>query len=72
MKKDIYKIFGNNVRKYREEKELTLKELSFLSKINIKYLIKIEKGEAKRITTRHIFTLAIALKIQPYKLVIGL
>lgn len=41
------KIFGNNVKRLRLERKLTLAQLSRLSKISKSYLTKIENGETK-------------------------
>lgn len=70
--KNKLKIFGNNVRKYRESKGLSIKELSDKTKITERHLTRIEQGVAKRVNVSHIYILAEGLKIQPHKLCEGI
>ena len=67
-----FKIFGNNVKKYRESKGLSIKELSDKTGITERYLTRIEQGIARRVNVSHIFILAEGLKIQPHKLCDGI
>lgn len=46
-------LIGNKVRELREERKMTIKELSQKSGISIKYLQKIENGQAAGINTIH-------------------
>ncbi|MBQ4646016.1 MAG: helix-turn-helix transcriptional regulator [Candidatus Gastranaerophilales bacterium] len=56
MKEDNILIkFGKNVQKIRLKRNLTFEEVSILTGIKISYLKKIEKGEAKRVSTKHLF-----------------
>lgn len=50
----------------RENKKVTLKELSVRTKISKQYLIKIEAGKACSLTINKIFAIAFALKTEPY------
>ncbi len=61
---NILKIFGNNIRKIREDKHISLEELANMSGICKKYLNKIENGEATRVNTKHLYLLTKALKIK--------
>ena len=70
--KRILKIFGQNVKKYREEKGVTLQELSERTGIRKQYIIKIMNGESPGITTKHLFLLAEALGISSCELVTGI
>lgn len=47
--------FGKNVQKIRLKRKLSLEEVSVKTGIKISYLKKIEKGEAKRVSTNHLF-----------------
>ena len=56
---------GKNIQKYREGKEITLKELSEKTGIRKEYLQKIEKGIAYGVLIeRHLFKIASALNIK--------
>ena len=67
-----FKIFGNNVKKYRESKRLSIKELSDKTGITVRHLTRIEQGIARRVNVSHIFILAEGLKIPPHKLCEGI
>lgn len=67
-----FKIFGENVRKYRLQKNLTIKELSEKTDITEKYLNRIENGIAKRLNVSHIFDIAHALGVFPHELCEGI
>ena len=62
------KIFGQNIKNFREKNNISLKELSLKSGIKIAYLKKIEQGKALGITIDHIDFLAKGLGISVYKL----
>ncbi len=70
--KNIFKIFGQNVQNARIEKGITLDELSQKTGIRKQYLIKIEKGEAVRITASHLFIIAEGLNVKASILAKGL
>lgn len=67
--KQIFKILGLNVKKYRLLKKMKVKELAELSHINFRYIYKIEKGLAYGITTDQVFALSLALNVESYKLI---
>ena len=71
-KSNIYKIFGENIKRFREERNMTLDELSELTSIRVPYLKKIEFGTAKRLNAGHIFIFAIAFNIKPHEVLKGL
>ena len=54
--------FGKNVQKIRIKRNLSLEEVSHKTGIKINYLKKIEKGEAKRVSTKHLFLFVEAFK----------
>lgn len=58
------KIFGNNVKKLRLERKLTLAQLSRLSKISKSYLTKIENGETKSFKLSHLDKLCKAFDVK--------
>ena len=64
-KENILIQFGKNVQKIRLKKNLTLEEVSLKTGINIGYLKKIEKGKAKRVSTKHLFLFAEAFQAKP-------
>lgn len=66
----FFKIVGNNIKEVRINKHLTIKQLSEISGINEKYIVKIEKGEAVKMSATHLFKLADALEINACCLVI--
>ena len=63
-----FKIFGENVRKVRLEKGITLKELSEKTKISEKYLNRIEEGNARRLSTYHLYIISQGLRVLPHVL----
>lgn len=69
---DVLKIFGENVRKQREKKNLTIKEFSQKTKIREQYLIKIENGNAVNLPLSYVFILSEGLKIKPHILCFGI
>ncbi len=58
------KKFGNNLRRLREEKGLTLRELSSSCNIDYSNILKIEQGKIN-ITLTTIIDLASALELNP-------
>ncbi len=60
----IIKIFGENVQKIRQSKNISIKKLSKKTKIREEYIKKIEKGEAVGITTSKVFLIAEALSVK--------
>ena len=69
---DIIKIFGENVRKIRLSKGMTLEKLAELTKIRKGYLEKIENGLAKKVTYTQICLISIALKATKCEIFEGL
>lgn len=67
-----FRIFGENVRKYRLQKIMTIKELSEKTGITERHLNRIENGTAKRLNVSHIFNLAKSLGILPHELCKGI
>lgn len=66
MKEDNILIkFGKNVQNIRLKRNLTLEEVSDKTGIKISYLKKIEKGEAKRVSTKHLFLFMEAFEVGP-------
>lgn len=65
-KKDLKK-FGENLRKLRKAKNLSLREMSYACSIDNSKIAKIEKGKIN-ITLTTILQLAIALETHPSSL----
>lgn len=57
------KIFGENIKFYREKQNITLNELSIKTKIRKEYLKKIENGSAIGVKTIQVFIIKEALNI---------
>ena len=57
--------FGKNVQKIRLKRNLSLEEVSHKTGIKINYLKKIEKGEAKRVSTKHLFLFVEIFEAKP-------
>lgn len=66
-REQFFKKLGENIANLRKQQNLSIKELSLKSDISVRYLLKIENGEAVRITSKHICKLHNALKIPVYK-----
>ncbi|MBB6498964.1 helix-turn-helix domain-containing protein [Pedobacter cryoconitis] len=65
--RDILKEFGKNLKKLREERDLSFREFSRLSGVNTGDIVKYENGESgPNILT--LKKLAIGLKVHPTKL----
>ena len=70
--KSKLKIFGNNVKQNRIKHNMTIKELADSTGITEKYIIKIENGEACKMSCLYIFKLANAFNIEPSELCDGI
>lgn len=64
---DIVKVFGTNVRKYRNEKGISQEKLAELSGLHRTYISDIERFQ-RSIALENIQRLADALEIEVYKL----
>ena len=63
------KLLGQQIKKMRKKKNITLEELSLKTKIRIEYLAKIEKGNAYGVKlSAHICKIADALGVSVYNL----
>ena len=69
---EFFKKFGENIREFREERNMKLEDLSIITGIRAQYLKRIELGTAKRLNVSHIFIFAEAFKIKPHEVVKGL
>lgn len=67
--KDIFRIFGENIHYLRNERSMTLEELSVITGIRKEYLQKIENGVARRVSASHIFIFANAFNVEPLGIV---
>lgn len=68
-KEEFYRIFGENIREFREERNMTIKKLSIITGIRTEYLKRIELGNAKRLKASHIFIFADAFNLKPHEIV---
>jgi transcriptional regulator with XRE-family HTH domain len=66
---DICKLFGQNVRKYREAKGLSQEKLAELSRLHRTYISAVERGK-RSISLINIGKISNALDIEPNKLFI--
>lgn len=64
---DIVKVFGTNVRKYRNEKRLSQEKLGELSNLHRTYISDIERFK-RSIALENIQHIADALEVETYKL----
>jgi transcriptional regulator with XRE-family HTH domain len=62
--KDNLKLLGANIKKLREAKKLSLRDMSYACTIDHSKIAKIEKGQIN-ITFTTILQIAAALEIQP-------
>ena len=62
------KIFGKTVRKIRESRGITIKELSEKTGSTEQYVIKIENGTARKMSVSRIFDISRGLGVSPYEL----
>lgn len=67
--KKALKNFGKNIKNFREERNMTIQELSKLTWIRTQYLKKIEEGKAYRMSCDYVFIFAKAFKIKPHEVV---
>ncbi len=67
--KVVLKKFGENLRRLREEKGLSLRELSYACKIDNSKISKIEQGKIN-ITITTLIDLASALELHPSALLL--
>ena len=64
MKDDIFILIGHNIKKFREEKGYTIKDLSISTNLDIEYLDNIEKnGVDSSITFEELIKISNALDI---------
>lgn len=61
---DVVAIFGNNVRRLRDEADLTQEELAFRANMKRTYLSDLERGK-RNPTVRALGRLAAALNVKP-------
>lgn len=72
MREDLlYQFIGEKVKKKREEKEMTILELSEKSDVRKEYLQKIENGQARKLSIVKLCKIANALSTSPQILVEG-
>ena len=69
---EFFKKFGENIREFREERNMTIEELSTITGIRTQYLKRIELGTARRLNTSHIFIFAEVFNIKPHEIVNGI
>ncbi len=60
METEFFLRLGNTIRRFREEKKISLDELSKRSKISSRFLIQIEKGKANP-SIRTLYSIALSL-----------
>jgi len=65
---DIFIQFGKNVQRIRLKRNLTLEEVSLKTGIKVNYLKRIEKGEAKGVSTKHLLLFMEAFQARPIEL----
>jgi transcriptional regulator with XRE-family HTH domain len=65
--KKVLKKFGENLRKIRKQKKLSLRQMSYACSIDNSKIAKIEKGKIN-ITYTTLLQLALALEIHPSSL----
>ena len=66
---DIIRVFGSNVRRYRELKEISQEKLAELSGLHRTYISDIERFQ-RSISLSNVQKIADALEIEPFKLFI--
>ena len=64
---DIVKVFGKNLRKYRNEKNLSQEKFAEICNLHRTYISDIERGQ-RSISLNNIQKIADALEIETYKL----
>jgi len=65
--KKVLKKFGENLRKLRKQKKLSLRQMSYACSIDNSKIAKIEKGQIN-ITLTTLLQLAVALEVHPSSL----
>ncbi len=66
---DILRVFGTNIRKYREEKNISQEKLAEMSGLHRTYISDIERFQ-RSISLNNVQKIADALQIETYKLFI--
>lgn len=67
-KKDFI-LLGNHIKKLREKRNLTIKDISVKTGIRVEYLQKIEKGLAYGVLIyKHLFKIAMVLQVEMFEL----
>ena len=64
---DILKVFGKNLRKYRNEQSLSQEKFAEICNLHRTYISDIERGQ-RSIALGNVQKIADALKIETYKL----
>lgn len=67
MKRNPKEIFGQNVRRVRQQVGLSQEELAFRAKLHRTYISSIERG-VRNVSLENIFAIAEALEIPPGEL----
>jgi len=65
--KKVLKKFGENLRKLRKQKEMSLRQMSYACSIDNSKIAKIEKGRIN-VTFTTLLQLALALEVHPSSL----
>jgi len=66
----VLNLLGKHIRKLREERKFTIEDISSKTNIAIRYLKKIEKGQAKGVRVfAHLAKIAGALNVELYQLI---
>lgn len=66
---NIEQLVGDNVRGYRERLDISQEKLAEYAEVHRTFIGQIERAE-KTITIRSLLKLAVALRIEPYQLLI--
>lgn len=61
--------FGLKIKKLREERNMSIEELSMITGIRLQYLKKIEAGTAHRLTSTHVLIFSNVFNIKPNEVV---
>lgn len=64
---DILKVFGTNLRKYREEKKISQEKFAEMTGLHRTYISDVERFQ-RSISLNNVQKIADALKIETYKL----
>lgn len=64
---DILKVFGENLRKYRNDKKISQEKFAEMCNLHRTYISDIERGQ-RSISLNNIQKIADALEIETYKL----